>query len=357
MAKIYGNIGSFVELVKKMNGIYSPASLAEVTAFKNDFSKAPLRIRENAKERVLEEISNLKKELEELSADYDEKLNRREELLIGEKNNLEQRINIYSARANNVIIRLYYFLKLRPLLKRKKLLDDHFEEERKRPFMDLENKILSIKESVSYGEVNLEKLIEEIVQSKIEKLNNIRSLLLKNNKLYEGAIGEQKVLDELKKFPDSFSVINNFQRRFEKGIYQKKTNDWIYSVQIDHILIGPTGIFLIETKNWSQDSIENKSLFSPVKQVNRARHALYCYLNNAIENGYLSSFNYNWGLGQISPKGIIVTINNTLRQEFQYVKILSLGNLFQYITSFESIFSKNQVDELTRFLSIDNNRF
>jgi len=351
MAKIYGNIGSFSELKNELGEIYQPNNLADVTAFKNSFPDAPSRIKTKAKEEILEEIDNLKNKLKELPAEYDSKVNDREKLLIREKNDIELKINIYSVKPRNIFIKLYYYLKLRPLLKRKDILDNHFDEEKKRPFSYLENKILSAKEELSYKETNLEKLIDERAKPKIERLNTINSLLLKNNKLYEGALGEQKVLDELKKLPDFFSVINNFRKRFPRGIYQKRTDDWIYSVQIDHIVIGPTGIFVIETKNWSQRSINDEDLFSPVKQVGRAHHALYCYLNDLIKDGYLSSFKHHWGSLQISPNSIVVSMQQPLHQEFQYVKVLSLYGLLWYITSRKKIFSENQVNELTKLLS------
>ena len=37
----------------------------------------------------------------------------------------------------------------------------------------------------------------------------------------------------------------------------------IKSIQIDHILVTNSGIFLIETKNWSEKSLNNPSLRSP----------------------------------------------------------------------------------------------
>jgi hypothetical protein len=41
---------------------------------------------------------------------------------------------------------------------------------------------------------------------------------------------------------------------------------------------GPTGLFILETKNWSKQSIKNEDLFSPVQQVKRAAFALFVYL-------------------------------------------------------------------------------
>ena len=60
--------------------------------------------------------------------------------------------------------------------------------------------------------------------------------------VYRGKKGEDKVKKELEKVKDYHKVINNFT------YLNPKTNT---SHQIDHILIHPHGVFVIETKNYS----------------------------------------------------------------------------------------------------------
>lgn len=48
-----------------------------------------------------------------------------------------------------------------------------------------------------------------------------------------------------------------------------------------------------------------------------------------------------------------MTINHAPQEKFQYVKILSLNDLFGYITSQDVVFSENQINELTNFLTKD----
>ncbi len=67
-------------------------------------------------------------------------------------------------------------------------------------------------------------------------------LMLKTNKqrgiLHSGAEGEKRVLELLSRLPKDFYVITDVEL-----IIGHKT------AQIDHIIIGPTGIFIVETKN------------------------------------------------------------------------------------------------------------
>ncbi|WP_365297818.1 nuclease-related domain-containing protein [uncultured Mucilaginibacter sp.] len=58
-------------------------------------------------------------------------------------------------------------------------------------------------------------------------------------------------------------------------MYNRKEEDFIKYIQIYNILLSPAGIFLIETKNWSQNSLNDTNLFSPVRQIKRTNFALY----------------------------------------------------------------------------------
>src|SRR5690606_20229828 len=95
-----------------------------------------------------------------------------------------------------------------------------------------------------------------------------------NSYIY-GALGEQKVVNTLENLSDEYFLINDFEVFLSPGIFHKQENDFIKSVQIDHILIGPSGVFLIETKNWSEKSLANLSLRSPVKQIKRTNFLLF----------------------------------------------------------------------------------
>jgi len=94
-----------------------------------------------------------------------------------------------------------------------------------------------------------------------------------------GLVGEILVQDELKKLSDEYFLIND--------IVLKKSQE-----NIDHIVIGPSGIFLIETKTW--ENLHNKTVYfseknsyflgrrqkeiplskNPIDQVNRIRSSL-----------------------------------------------------------------------------------
>lgn len=81
------------------------------------------------------------------------------------------------------------------------------------------------------------------------------SILLSKKKLvlyYKGAKGEENVASELTKLTSEFVVFNDFMPG-KPNLFKPQKN-------IDHIVVGPSGVFVIETKNWSADISLDKGL-------------------------------------------------------------------------------------------------
>ncbi len=111
---------------------------------------------------------------------------------------------------------------------------------------------------------------------------------------------------ELSNLPDTYIVINDYKLEFSRPMYDRNNDDRIYSIQIDHVVVGPTGLYLVETKNWSRDSMENPELFSPIKQFKRSNFAIFVLLNQAVGRGDIDNFSNHWGDRRMSPKNILL---------------------------------------------------
>lgn len=168
-----------------------------------------------------------------------------------------------------------------------------------------------------------------------------------NNSIY-GAIGEQKVAKELENLSDEYVLINDFCLSFNPPIYNRSENDHIKSIQIDHLLIAPSGVFLIETKNWSEQSLNNASLRSPGSQLKRTNFALYIVLNKKNEGLGLNQ--HHWGKKKITIKNLLVFINQKPPGEFQYIKTLTLHQLLGYIKYFPPIFTRGETENIANEL-------
>jgi hypothetical protein len=112
-------------------------------------------------------------------------------------------------------------------------------------------------------------------------------------------------------------------------------------------LISPAGIFLIETKNWSKESVQSLSLRSPVAQIHRTNFALYILLKNS--SGFKLG-KHHWGERKIPIRNLIVLINHKPTEEFQFVKILTLNELLGYIEYFKPNLSNQETEEISNHL-------
>ncbi|MNT14053.1 Nuclease-related domain protein [compost metagenome] len=189
--------------------------------------------------------------------------------------------------------------------------------------------------------------VDHSSRQELQSLKRKKNVIDEINTFIYGAIGEQKVANELAALPDNFVLINDFQCSFKPPIYNRKENDYIKSVQIDHLLVSPAGIFLIETKNWSADSLKNHNLHSPVAQIRRASFALYKVLNTNIAK--VISI-HHWGARKVPIKNLIVFTNQQPNDTFQYVKILGLKELCPYLSYFKPIFSNEEVQMIAKYL-------
>jgi hypothetical protein len=72
-------------------------------------------------------------------------------------------------------------------------------------------------------------LVDRVGFRKLEQLEKSRAAMRK------GAAGENAVAQILKDFPEDFCVINGLTTPFG---------------DLDHVVVGPTGVFIIDTKNW-----------------------------------------------------------------------------------------------------------
>lgn len=88
-----------------------------------------------------------------------------------------------------------------------------------------------------------------------------------------GAIAERAVINELRRLPDEYVLMNDVHLEYDRYIHFD--GDYLKTAQLDHVLIGPAGVYVVETKNWSQEFVANGEYFSPFKQVKRASYLCY----------------------------------------------------------------------------------
>ena len=183
-------------------------------------------------------------------------------------------------------------------------------------------------------------------QSVIQKeSNDIKSSydFLKANETYLiGSRGEEAVINALFHLSDEYHLFNNVNLRFHPALFWNETGEWIKTCQIDHIVAGPTGIFVMETKNWTSSNMEKKSDLLRW-QVNRSGFALRSYIRD----------NYSSFLDRPEIFHVVVSIsgmNPDWKLDYS-IDVVSLNQLCDFILRVKPTLSEDAVKKFIEIVS------
>ena len=108
-----------------------------------------------------------------------------------------------------------------------------------------------------------------------------------------GAQAELDVFACLQELPDSYHVYCDLNLRAHRSI--RFAGEYLQSAQIDYLVVGPTGVFVLEVKRWSRQFIEQGNYFDPYQQVGRACYLCYDLLRTYGEKNRVQSILVNCG--------------------------------------------------------------
>jgi Nuclease-related domain len=100
---------------------------------------------------------------------------------------------------------------------------------------------------------------------------HIRSLL--HSAELAGAEAELAVIERLRMLPSPAVVFNDVRLEATRRI--RFNGIGLISAQIDHVVLTPAGVFVIETKRWSHRFVESGDFHNPFDQVSRANYLCY----------------------------------------------------------------------------------
>lgn len=352
MCKVYNQIGclTVIESHLRDHSINEFKSTNELINFKNNYSAIRQQIISTHKVLIEQEKDNLSIEVEQLNQSIEAKKSEVEQQLLLELKELKNQLDHLPSVHSNIIQTVVNYVK-KISIKRKiqngKFVFDLKMESSLKHLTENYNKT---KNRHHFIVSRFEDAVMESSLPQIKELDRKKRIVDQINGSIYGALGEQKVVRELEKLSDDYILINDFTCRFNPPIYKRQENDYIRSIQVDHILIAPSGIFLIETKNWSEYSLNNPNLYSPVEQIKRSNFALYKMLNGETSNTKLTLKNHLWGDKKVPIRNLVVLINHNPVEEFQHVKILSLNKVLGYVKYFESSFSDQETQKMAKHL-------
>jgi hypothetical protein len=347
-----------IEPLKKLkeilneNGITRFNSIGEINTFIKNYESEKKEIPKIIENSLDEEINNLQSDLikrqqiyDDLKVDILNELNHKIKKL---EETSKQTIEISN---KNLFNKILYYLKIKILTNKKSTLEKNLEKIIRKKTRITEHEVTKAKNKLDDYRENKKNIISVRCAEFYKELDSTKEVVDGLYTLIAGAIGENSVVNELQKLSDNYYLINDFSVEFNPPIYNKKENDRIFSIQIDHLLICQSGVFLLETKNWSKQSIKNLDLRSPVEQILRTSYALFVLLNSESKFNNISLARHHWGSKKIPIRNIIVMTNEKPKEEFKHVKVLSLNELNGYIKYFDQIFSEAEVENIFNYLN------
>lgn len=352
MAKIIGQVESLKHIRNELdqNGITRFNSIGEIHNFLAHYNDEVEKAYHEIKLSFANELEGLHAQAMTCQKKYKESKNKISHTLHSQMSLLNKNIAVLKMNTPKYFLnRLLNWAKLKRFQFKKKYLKNKYIKVVNKKTRKTKQQA----DEATFQYENLARNSDEIISSRcqaaLDKLVQTKDTLERLDPLIAGAIGEYLVVKEVKKLSDKFILINDFYVEFDPPIYNRNENDRIYSIQIDHLLVTSSGIFILETKNWSKKSIENYSLRSPVEQIKRTSYALFVLLNNS-EHGYLNLNRHHWGPKKIPIRNVVVMIHEKPKEKFKFVTIKSLPELNNYLKYFEPIFTESEVKRIYKQL-------
>jgi|WetSurMetagenome_2_1015567.scaffolds.fasta_scaffold24985_5 hypothetical protein len=205
------------------------------------------------------------------------------------------------------------------------------------PFLEKRNQLDQIRYHLNhYSAADREDAIRRERQNVLDN----HAFLKQHETSLIGARGEEDVISVLSGLPDEYHILNDVNIHFRKYIPWTKYREYIKTSQIDHVVIGPSGLYLLETKNWKRSNIRNKS-DDLSYQVNRANYALWHHLKD-----------HYWKNEMPSIRNVIVSMHGIPygQKTDPYIAILSPDRLCNYITKPDTRLSEADIHKLIRLI-------
>jgi hypothetical protein len=191
----------------------------------------------------------------------------------------------------------------------------------------VQRKIDQLKDALEKTQKNSDIIIEKQCQPIADKVKLLENAL-KSPEL-AGGIAELELIENLKALPDNFFVINDVEIEINRAIHFD--GEWLKSAQIDHVVVTPSGIFVIEVKNWSTKFVQEGDYFDPYQQVKRSSYLCYKIIGERYNLKTRSIVAYKGSI----PK----------KPSDSYAKVLPISEVKGYISWFKDSNVSDQVVE------------
>ena len=353
MCKVHKPVGCLTTIKThlKRHNINEFNSLNEVISFQKNFPTLRQQIISDHEQLIEKEKVSLAAEISQLDNVIKTDKAHFESRFLSEIEEVKQKlISLSPSTGLNFIKRFVNYTKRRAYTKKLQDLEGNFNNNVNYAIRELVGQHQDKTNRNNYITMYFSNAVNESSLRTIKELEYKQRVIDEVKNSIYGALGEHKVVKELENLSDDNILINDFSISFNPAIYNRQEDDYIKSIQIDHLLITPSCIFLIETKNWSEKSLASLDLRSPVEQIKRTNFALFKILTDDISKNRVKLKHHHWGDRKIPVKNLIVLTNSKPSEEFQYVKVLTVTELLGYIKYFKPVFTNEETERIANYL-------
>ncbi len=353
MCRIYNEVGCVTEIMRRLHkqGIWDFNSLDEILMFERGYKEKKQQIFLEHQASIEKEKADLESRLDQLNQDilasrkaFEDDLRMSIRFLQEEKDKLGDRDK------HHFLLKIYTRIKVHRLDGRIKQCVSRLVSETPDTVKYNIHQLEIKSQRHQYLTSHFNKAISDSASGALRELDRRHIAIEQLKSFIAGAYGELEVVRIVRGFSNDVTLINDFQASFFKALYYSNENTYIKTIQADHVVVSPAGVFVIETKNWSAHSMNNSDLFSPIQQIKRAAFAIFTILNEGMATGGLRIRRHHWGERKIPIRNIIVLTKTKPQEEFQYAKILLPSELAGYISYFKPVFSIQESAEIAQYL-------
>jgi len=235
--------------------------------------------------------------------------------------------------------RLVQDLKLNPQKEIDKLLRKECSD-----FQNFKNRCAYLKE-------DKKEEIKRRLQPLPENLEKIKKIKKTNE--YKGTVGELEVIKNLENLPEGYFLLNDLFLKLDEYITFHGSK--LRSAQIDHLVVGPTGVYVIEAKNWSYEYVQkvfSGNSYTPYDQIQRSSYLTYRYLNIRKYGNMFQKIYFRLAKGEIKVKSIIaITGADIPYTKEQHTPVMRSNELSNYIKRGSQTLSPEEAREIAEKLS------
>jgi hypothetical protein len=274
MARFIGSSGCTAKLVEDLRdlGLAHVNTYAEILPLLDNSDAVIAKQRADEEQVQRTAADSARAEASNLQQSLDARIQELERQLACERDSLwieiEHIASEISRQPFKAALRIPRWWKLR--LRHRKLTR-RLEVEARRPFA---YEFAEIRRLRSAG-AEIERELAARIEARLAPYRDAKAYLESNRGWVLGAKGEEMVLNALRALPDEYCVISDVVVDLGRSArWRARPGVLVRSAQIDHVVIGPGCVFLVETKNWSEQTAE-QAAFSAEEQISRAAYIFY----------------------------------------------------------------------------------